>query len=58
MLSAGREVVTRMRKLGASIVDDVPMPSGRLSRKEAPEIMANIIRKSSALRICLAIPSC
>lgn len=47
MLSTGHEAVSRMHTLGASIVEDVQMPSGRLSRDEAPALMKDIIRKST-----------
>lgn len=44
MLSIARETVTRMAGLGAYVQFDAPMLSANLSRKEAPEIMAKLIR--------------
>ena len=45
MLSIAREAVMRMAGLGAYVQFDAPMLSANLSRKEAPEIMAKLIRK-------------
>ena len=45
MLSLAREALARMAGLGAYVQFDAPMPSAHLSREEAPEIMAKLIRK-------------
>ena len=50
MLSIAREAVTRMAGLGAYVQFDAPMLSANLSRKEAPEIMARLIRKHRTYR--------
>ena len=45
MLSSASEAVARMAGLGAYVQFDAPMLSAHLSREEAPEIMAKLIRK-------------
>ena len=45
MLSFASKAVARMAGLGAFVQFDAPMLSAHLSREEAPEIMAKLIRK-------------
>lgn len=45
MLSFASKAVARMAGLGAYVQFNAPMLSANLSRGEAPEIMAKLIRK-------------